>query len=193
MGQQDPNDTVQQALKFFDMRHFAEGWRGQTLDEKFIDVSQGQFWRVFTPAFLHGSVWHLALNMVMFYRFAASIEHRRGTWRLGLLILFTAVVSNLAQAAIPNEWGGTANFVGLSGVVFGLFGYTWMKSRYQPQLGLFIDRYNTGILLGYLVLGFVGVFNVGNMRIANWAHGVGFLAGVVVGLAPVLWRRTQQT
>lgn len=193
MGQPDPNDTVQRALKFFDSRRMTQGWRGLTLDEKLVDIRQGQWWRAITPAFLHGGVWHLAMNMVMFYRFAAPIENRRKTWRLGLLILVIAAVSNLAQALVPNAWGGSANFVGLSGVVFGLFGYTWMKSRYQPSAGLFVDRFNVGVLLVFLVLGFVGMWDIGSVRIANWAHGVGFLTGVVVGIAPVLWTRAAKT
>lgn len=187
----DSNNHVMRTLLFCDPHHTLEGWKGETVNEKLIDIRRGQFWRVFTPAFLHGSIFHLAFNMVMFYQLGGMIEHRRRTWRLGLMIITIAVISNVAQALIPNDRGGTWNFVGLSGVVYGLFGYIWMKSRYEPTLGLFIDRVTVIVLMAFMLLGFGGAF--ASMHLANWAHGVGFLVGVVIAITPLLFRRTPKT
>jgi GlpG protein len=186
----DPvNNTVRRTLMFRDPVQPNADWQNETLSEKFSSIRQNQWWRIFTPAFLHGHVLHLAMNMVMFYQLAGAIEHRRSTWRLGLLILAIGIVSNLCQAIVPNSVGGTSQFLGLSGVNYGLFGYMWMKSRFDPAVGLYIDRGTVVILVAYLLLGFAGVLNAGDVRIANWVHGAGFVTGVVIGITPVLLRR----
>ena len=185
-------NIVHRTLMFSDPIQPDAGWRGETLSEKLVDIRRGQWWRAFTPAFLHGHVLHLAMNMVMFYQLAGAIEHRRSTWRLGLLILAIAVISNLFQALVPNQFGGTTQFLGLSGVNYGLFAYLWMKSRFEPELGLYIDRGTVVILVAYLLLGFGGVFNTGSVRIANWCHGMGFLTGAIIGIIPTLIRRVSK-
>ena len=187
------NNTVHRTLMFRDPMQPDADMQNETFSEKLSSIRQGQWWRLFTPAFLHGDVLHLAMNMVMFYQLGGAIEHHRSTWRLGLLILGIGVVSNLFQALVPSEFGGASQFLGLSGVNYGLFGYLWMKSRYEPSLGLYIDRGTIVILVAYLLLGFAGVFNTDHVRIANWAHGAGFVTGVVIGILPVLLRRASKT
>jgi GlpG protein len=188
-GTNPANNTVHRTLMFRDPIQPAADGERETFTDKLRNIRQHQWWRIFTPAFLHANVLHLAMNMVMFYQLAGAIEHRRSTWRLGLLILSIGVISNLFQALVPNEIGGTSQFLGLSGVVYGLFSYLWMKSRFEPALGLYIDRGTVVILVAYLLLGFAGVLNSGDMRIANWAHGAGFVSGIVIGIFPVLLRR----
>jgi GlpG protein len=178
MGQ-DWDNTLLRKLLFADPKTNI----GDTPRDKLADIARGDWWRVVTPAFLHFGALHLAFNMVMFYQVGSVIEHRRKSWRLALLILATAVPSNLAQALVPNEWGGSIHFAGLSGVVYGLIGYAWMKSRFQPALGIYINRGTVVLAMIYLILGFLGVLDVGNVRMANWAHGVGFLSGMLIGMA----------
>jgi GlpG protein len=81
-------------------------------------------------------------------------------------------------------------FGGMSGVVYGLFGYLWMKSRFEPQLQMFMPPSTVVILVAWLVLGWTGALNqlvVG--AIANWEHTIGLAVGVVVGYAPIMWRQ----
>lgn len=183
----DSNNTVLRTLMFRDQAKAAREGLGESAEDKLIDIRSGQLWRLITPAFLHGHVLHLTFNMVMFYQLAGAIEQRRRTWRLGLMILAIAFTSNFVQATMPNQWGGTSNFLGLSGVVYGLFGYVWMKSRFQPQLGLYIDRGTVVLLIVFMVLGFA---NQLPQAVANWAHGIGLLTGMAIALAPLLWKRS---
>src|SRR5690606_15962661 len=67
-------------------------------------------------------------------------------------------------------------FLGMSGVVFGLFGFVWMRSRFVPRSQFLMPRDLVVWMLGWLVIcttGFVG-------PIANVAHGVGLLVGMAV-------------
>jgi GlpG protein len=127
--------------------------------------------------------------MVMFYRLGGMIEGKRGSWRFGLLVLVSAILSNFSQFYVPslmNPFRAYYPFGGMSGVVYALFGYVWMKSRYEPAAELYIHPNTVVLLLLWLVacsLGFIG-------GIANWAHGIGLAIGLVIGIAPYAWRQT---
>jgi GlpG protein len=142
-------------------------------------VRQGQFWRLFTPVLLHASLVHLGFNMLLLYDLGGMVESRRGSLRFLLLVLAAALVSNLGQY----YWRGP-NFLGMSGVDYALFGYIWMKSRFDPQAGLYIHPNTVFMLLLWFAICFLPV-----MRIANGAHAAGLAVGVVTGYAPVAWRR----
>ncbi len=144
-----------------------------------LSIQHGQAWRLITPIFVHLSVLHLVFNMYMAYVFGAQIEDRKGTWFLGTLVILIAVISNVAQAVIELPF-----FFGMSGVVFGLFGYAWMKSAYDPAAGIVVRRSTVVLFVVWFFLCMTGV--VGN--IANTAHGVGMGVGIAIGYAPILLR-----
>jgi GlpG protein len=156
------------------------------------EVRIGQVWRVVTPIFIHFGLLHLVFNLSMLYTVCRQIEARRGSWRYLLLVLLLAVVSNLAQyqfGHIQFEGGRVIPFVsplfgGLSGVLYGLFGYVWMKARFEPELRLYIDPTNIFILMAWFVLCWTGLLG----PIANMAHTAGLVLGMVVGVLPTLWR-----
>jgi GlpG protein len=154
------------------------------------DVQQGQVWRLATPIFLHFGLVHLLFNMVVLWQFGALIEERRGAWRYLALILVTAVASNIAQYYLTITWEDGAlsvhsnpAFGGMSGVLYGLFGYLWMKSRYEPVLGLTLNPRIVVLLIAWLFVCMSGVMG----PVANTAHVAGLLVGVVIGAAPHLW------
>lgn len=144
------------------------------------DIRAGEIWRIFTPMFLHFGPLHLLFNMLWLHSLGGAIEMRRGTIRFGLLILFLAAASNTAQ-----YWWSGPTFGGMSGVVFGLFGYVWIKSSFDPGAGLYIDPGNVMMMMFWLVLCMTGLVG----RIANAAHLVGLMSGVAVAFAPIVWRR----
>jgi len=146
----------------------------------FVDIKAGQVWRLLTPIFVHGGVFHLVMNMYWVYQFGAQIEHYKGTAIFGLLVVAIALVSNIAQAVIDNP-----NFIGMSGVAFGLFGYVWVKSAYDPGSRLFVSR---GTAIFFLVFAFICLFGYFG-PIANTAHFAGLGAGAILAYAPLLLGR----
>jgi len=168
-------------------------WNEDRLADRLVDIRAGQVWRIVTPIFLHGGIFHLAFNMYMFHLFGRVIENRRGALRLALIMLVVALISNLAQGLAPSDWGtfrGGPGFLGLSGVVYGLLGYLWMKTTYEPDSGLYVSGGTVAFLMIWMLLGFAGILDLlFRGSIANLAHGVGFLTGLAIGYWPELLRR----
>jgi len=96
------------------------------------------------------------------------------------MVLLIALISNLAQYLFKGP-----SFGGMSGVVFGLFGYIWMKSEFDPGAGMFIPKSSVVLILGFLVICTLGLLG----PIANYAHFGGLIVGMILGYGPVVSRR----
>jgi GlpG protein len=143
------------------------------------EIQQGEVWRLVTPIFLHFSLPHILFNMWWLYDLGSLIERRLNPVLFALLVLAIAVPSNFAQfeMSLPNSVFG-----GMSGVVYGLFGYAWVRSRLDPTCGLYLRPDVAFWMIGWFVLCASGA--IGN--VANWAHGAGLAAGALLGCLPHL-------
>jgi GlpG protein len=139
-----------------------------------LEVKQGQVWRLVTPIFLHFGPLHVLFNMLWLADLGSMIEARKSSWFLLVEVLVIAALSNLAQYFATGPMFG-----GMSGVVYGLFGYVWMRSKFDPGSGFFIHPTTVTIMLIWLVACFTGLVGA----VANTAHTVGFLVGVLWGYA----------
>jgi GlpG protein len=143
-----------------------------------------------TPIFLHGFTFHLLFNVLALAQLGRIVERIEGSVRFAWMVLVMAVLSNLFQGLMPVNLMGYHRFGGLSGVVYGVFAYLWIKSILRPDMGIILSNTSVAIMLGWLLLGFTG--SVGG--IANLAHLGGLLTGVVLAVilanveAPK-WRR----
>lgn len=133
------------------------------------EIISGQLWRLITPIFLHFNLLHILFNCMWLHSLGSQIEKKKGTKFFITFILCTAIVSNLSQFVIT----GPA-FGGMSGVVYGLFGYVWIKSRLDPGDGFYIDPVVAMIMLGFFLVCFTGAFG----GVANWAHAGGLIVGL---------------
>lgn len=146
------------------------------------EIRQGQVWRLITPIFIHFGPVHILFNMMAMKDLGSAVEGVEGTLRLLFLVLVIAVGSNLAQYLVQPK---AMVFGGMSGVLFGLFGYIWMKSKFDPFSGFQLHKNNVIMMLGWLVLCFTGV--MGN--IANTVHVAGLLLGMAIGFVASKLRR----
>ena len=100
---------------------------------------------------------------------------RKGSPFISTFVLITAIISNLSEYLVTGPFFG-----GMSGVVYALFGYVWIKSKFDPGDGLFIDQSTAIILLAWFFLCFtmpVGTLSGGG--VANFAHAGGHLRGIM--------------
>jgi GlpG protein len=147
-------------------------------------IRQGEYWRLITPIFIHFGFTHLLFDMWWLWDLGKLIERRKGTVFFLILVVVSAVISNLGDFA----WSGPNLAGGMSGVVYALFGYVWMKGLLQPQERLGIHQQVVWIMLAWLVLCMTGT--LGN--IANGAHVFGLIVGVIFGVLPWLWQRLRR-
>jgi GlpG protein len=109
--------------------------------------------------------------------FGNMIEARQSTWQLASLVLVIAGLSNLAQYYMSGPM-----FCGMSGVVYGLLGYIWMRGKFDPASGLFLHRETVAVMLVWFVFCMTPLMDmVFNMKVANTVHAVGLLVGVAWG------------
>ena len=198
-GEADPDHTVYKGLQFVSVPQpdslaiRASPSYPDGLDVRLASIKRGEIWRVITPVFIHYGVLHILFNLYMFFQFGSLIENRYGTLKFGLLCLASAALPNIVQCVVPDAIGGhypglfngtlITRLGGMSGVVYGLFGFVWMKSVYDRAFGYRIPQSTVVILIAWLFLCMVpgGVGFMGIDSVANWAHGIGLLVGMAVG------------
>jgi GlpG protein len=156
-------------------------------------VWDGQVWRLFTTVLPHGNPLHLLFDLYWFWVFGKEIESWMRPALFAGFIVATAVGSSAAQflvgmtAAAP--FMGGPNGIGLSGVVYALFGLAFalrddrdFAAALTPPgvVQIFVAWFFICIALTY--------WHVMGMGIANTAHGAGAVLGWLFGRA-VLVRR----
>jgi len=146
------------------------------------EILSGQLWRLFTPIIIHFGILHIAVNMLWLYQLGSAVEQRQNSKRMLILVIVISVLSNLVQFF----WSGPI-FGGMSGVVYGLLAYVWAQGKFNPRSGLELDQNTTIMMLIWFIVCWLGL--VGN--IANMAHTIGLVCGVILGLfySPQFWRK----
>ncbi len=138
----------------------------------------GEYWRLVTPAFLHFGWLHIAFNSLWLWELGGRVERTLGHLNMLGLFLVIATLSNVCQYL----FGGPSLFGGMSGVVYGLLGFSWVGARVQPRWAFSPPRPVMLFMLGWLVVCLVGlVEGLGFGAVANAAHLGGLLAGAGLG------------
>ena len=141
---------------------------------RLTEVQHGQVWRLFTPAFLHFSITHLGFNMLNLVTLGNLLERRIRSPHYLLVTGSIILASDLGQYFISSN----PFFGGMSGVVYGLLGYIWLRGRNDVTFGLAIPQQFIILALVWYVLCFTTVFG----PIANGAHTVGLVLGALWGV-----------
>ena len=140
----------------------------------FSEILSGQVWRLVTPALMHADWFHIIFNMLWFYQFARQIEGHFSSKRLIYLLLVISVSSHVVFYLVAGPM-----FLGMSGVNYGLLAYIWAMERFSSQHRSLDGQASKFFVFWYclcLVLTLIG------MPVANTIHGVGGLAGLVLGV-----------
>jgi rhomboid protease GluP len=142
------------------------------LQKSNIAITNGQWWRLLTPVFVHYSPLHLALNMYALYVFGPGLEKFYGHSRFLALYLLAGFVGVAASFIMgPYDSGGA------SGAVFGLVAangiFVYQNREFYGGRARSIISNTLIILALNLVMGFTLRF------VDNWGHLGGLLGGGV--------------
>ncbi|HEX2142718.1 MAG TPA: rhomboid family intramembrane serine protease [Candidatus Limnocylindria bacterium] len=139
-------------------------------------VAAGEWWRLFTSAFLHLGILHIAFNMYALWLFGPIIEQLYGHVEYVVLYVLCALGGSvLTIVASPDSAAA-----GASGAIFGLFGLAFVVSRRRhlllgPQARAILSQAG-----GLLLINLVITFTV--PRISWTGHLGGLAIGVAIGL-----------
>ena len=134
-------------------------------------IAAGQYWRLITPMFLHGSIFHIGFNMYALYLFGRGLERYYGHARFLALYILGGFGGNVLSMMFTD-----APSLGASTAIFGLLG----------AQGVFI--YQNQALFGRMTwkalqnVAYIAVINliIGlSPGIDNWGHIGGLIAGLV--------------
>jgi membrane associated rhomboid family serine protease len=134
-------------------------------------IADGEWWRLVSAMFLHGSVLHLAFNMFALYWLGSIVEDALGSWRF-VLVYFAAGLAGSAGALLFSS--PFAVTVGASGAIYGIMG------------ALLVLEYLTtgsfaGQAMGLIVLNLALTFAIPNISIGG--HIGGLIGGILATLA----------
>jgi membrane associated rhomboid family serine protease len=136
-----------------------------------LAVSDGDWWRLVTAMFLHGSMLHLLFNMLALFWLGSIVEQALGTPRY-LIVYFVSGVAGSAGALVFSS--PFAVTVGASGAIFGVMGAL-----------LILEYRATGSLAGQAMM--LIIFNLAITfaipGISKGGHLGGLLGGILVTLS----------
>ncbi len=137
-----------------------------------IEISRGQVWRLITPVFIHFGFFHIFFNMLWLRDLGSMIEQRQSPWILTALVLVIAAISNIGQFFISGPMFG-----GMSGVVYGLLGYIWIRGKNDPSSNLYVHPQTVTMMIIWFFLCLTGLLG----SVANIVHGIGLATGIIWG------------
>jgi membrane associated rhomboid family serine protease len=141
-------------------------------------VTGGQWWRLISATFLHGSLIHLGFNLLALWLLGSQIEKFLGA-KFFLLLYFT---SALGGSLASTYFSPAATFsIGASGAIFGLMGaFIIIGKKIKADVSQIVVLLVINLVLGFTVSGI------------DWrAHLGGLLAGVLFTkfLVSATWSR----
>ena len=153
----------------------------------------GEYWRLFTAGFLHGGIFHIAVNMWCLWSLGRLSERLFGKWQTFAIYMLTGVGGALLSiASNPNHAE-----LGASGAVFGIVGAVMAGVKFGDlNISAGEKRAIFSSVVSFAVLNFIlGFSNFGSSvfgRVDNMCHLGGFVSGLLVGLPLGAFARKHQ-
>ena len=137
-------------------------------------ISEGEWWRLLTPMFLHGGIAHLLFNMFSLFIFGPELEKIAGKARFLTIYMLSGVFANIATFFLQ---GPSYASVGASGAIFGILGAFGALVYYTKQLLPQLRQ----IILPIIVISVVMTYIQPGVN--TTAHIAGLVVGFLIGLS----------
>ena len=111
-------------------------------------VTSGEWWRLITAGFLHGSIIHLLFNVYILWVLGSQLENIVGKAKF-ILIYFGSLLGGSLASYLFSPFGSYS--IGASGAIFGLMGAMLIVGR---KRNLDISQITTLVVIN-VVIGFV--------------------------------------
>jgi len=149
-------------------------------------IERGEYYRIFTAAFLHGSIIHFLSNMIIGVSFmGAALEKAIGSLKF-FIIYFVAVIGSGILVVFLSE--PNVITIGASGGVFGVLGALLYISINRTDL---ISEQDKKTIWTFVAIQIFFTF-VNNSNISIPGHAGGLIAGFLISLL-LLGRRKEES
>lgn len=137
----------------------------------------GEYYRILASIFLHGSLWHLIINMYSLWIIGSQVENFVGKYKFLAIYLLSGLMGNLLSLVFL----GNNIAIGASGAIFGLMGcLLYFGYHYRLYLSSALTNQIIPIILLNLFLGFA-ISGIDNAAHIGGLIG-GYLSTMIVGL-----------
>jgi rhomboid protease GluP len=132
-------------------------------------IIEGEYWRLITPMFLHGSLMHIAFNMYALYIFGPGLERHFGRVRFIVLYFLAGFTGNIFSFIFSDYPS-----LGSSTAIFGLIGAQAVFLYRNKEL--FAGR-GQRALSQIVMIAVINLFIGLSPGIDNWGHIGGLIGG----------------
>jgi membrane associated rhomboid family serine protease len=136
-------------------------------------INEGQWWRLISAVFVHGSFLHLFFNMYAFLYPSLILEPLLGRFKFLILYLVLGIIASLSSVAFHLN----TISVGASGAIFGLFGVVFSLSIFN----IIQKRIRISLIISIAIFTAYNLYPVEGSQIDNPAHLGGFFGGIILG------------
>lgn len=151
-----------------------------------VVFGQNEWWRLLTAGFVHASLMHLLLNVVVIYFVGRMLETTLGSLQVGVIFLVGVLGGNLLTMLLGNIM---VISIGASSGAFALVGAVIYLGWQERRRGVWGQQMQTM----FIFVGMNLLFGLFDPSIGIWAHVGGFLFGVTVAGALLQSRYAKAT
>ncbi len=132
-------------------------------------IEAGEWWRLVTPMFLHGGIFHIGFNMYALYVLGPGLERFYGKLSFLLLYLVAGIAGNVFSFVFS-----TYNSLGASTAIFGLLAAQGVfLYQHRELFGKSAQRSLLNVIFIAVINFIIGL----SPGIDNWGHLGGFVGG----------------
>lgn len=136
-------------------------------------IRSGQYYRILTGIFLHGSILHLLFNCYALFVIGSQVENFMGKFKYLIIYLFSGICGSIFSMIFSSYPS-----IGASGAIFGLMGaLVYFGYHYRVYLGNVVKSQIIPLILLNLCIGFL------SGGIDNFAHIGGLIGGSLISIA----------
>jgi membrane associated rhomboid family serine protease len=153
-----------------------DDWRAFGISDGFR-VFGGDYWSLFTSVFVHVDVIHLFFNVYWLAILGGYTEEHFGKSFYLLFIVVCSFCSSALELSVSGETG-----VGMSGVVYGIFGFLWGAKLFGKQQHEVVDPKTIQVFMVWLFVCIL-LSETELLAVGNVAHFTGLAVGLIVAAA----------
>lgn len=136
-------------------------------------TSVGDYWRIITAAFLHGSFLHFLSNMIIgVLTLSSALERLIGSKKFSFVYFGSMIISGLLVIFLSES---NAVTIGASGAIFGVLGSLLYITLYRKDMMSPRDAQSIRMLIMINI-----VFTLLSPGISVWGHAGGLVAGLLL-------------